>query len=80
MGHLLMENRSGLVVAAHLTQATGWAEREAAGRLIETVPGRHRITVGADRAYDTRDFRRRAARPQRHAARGAEPLRPELTH
>jgi transposase len=56
MGHLLMENRSGLVVAAHLTQATGWAEREAAGRLIETVPGRHRITVGADRAYDTAEF------------------------
>jgi hypothetical protein len=56
MGHLLMENRSGLVVAAQLTQATGLAEREAASRLIEDVPGRHRITVGADRAYDTRDF------------------------
>ena len=56
MGHLLMENRSGLVVAAHLTQAIGWAEREAAGRLIEGLPGRHRITVGADRAYDTADF------------------------
>ena len=56
MGHLLMENRSGLVVAARLTQATGWAEREAAGRLIEDLPGRHRITVGADRAYDTADF------------------------
>jgi transposase len=56
MGHLLMENRSGLVVATRLTQATGLAEREAASRLIESVPGRHRITVGADRAYDTRDF------------------------
>jgi hypothetical protein len=56
MGHLLMENRSGLVVAARLTQATGRAEREAAGRLIEALPGRHRITVGADRAYDTADF------------------------
>ena len=51
-----MENRSGLVVAAQLTQATGWAEREAAGRLIEDLPGRLRITVGADRAYDTADF------------------------
>ena len=49
MGHLLMENRSGLVVAAQLTQAAGWAEREAAGRLFEDLPGRHRITVGADR-------------------------------
>jgi hypothetical protein len=56
MGHLLMENRSGLVVAARLTQATGLAEREAAGTLIEDLPGRHRITVGADRAYDTAGF------------------------
>jgi transposase len=56
MGHLLMENRSGLVVATRLTQATGLAEREAAGRLIADLPGRHRITVGADRAYDTADF------------------------
>jgi transposase len=56
MGHLLMENRSGLVIAARLTQATGLAEREAASRLIEDLPGRHRITVGADRAYDTTGF------------------------
>ena len=56
MGHLLMENRSGLVVATRLTQATGLAERAAARTLIESVPGRHRITVGADRAYDTRGF------------------------
>jgi Transposase domain (DUF772) len=38
MGHLLMENRSGLVVATRLTQATGLAERAAAGGLIEDVP------------------------------------------
>jgi hypothetical protein len=56
MGHLLMENRSGLVVATRLSQATGLAEREAASRLIADRPGRHRITVGADRAYDTVDF------------------------
>jgi hypothetical protein len=30
MGHALMENRSGLTVAAKLTKATGTAEREAA--------------------------------------------------
>jgi hypothetical protein len=46
----------GLVVAARLTQATGVAERAAASMLIEDVPGRHRITVGADRAYDTAGF------------------------
>ena len=56
MGHRLMENRSGLVVATHLTRATGLAEREAASTLIGSVPGRHRITVGADRAYDMTGF------------------------
>ena len=30
LGHLLMENRNGLVVDARVTQATGTAEREAA--------------------------------------------------
>ena len=55
-GHLLMENRSDLLAAARLTQATGLAERAAAGRLIENLPGRHRITVGADRAYDIAGF------------------------
>jgi hypothetical protein len=34
-----MENRSGLVVGAELTQASGFAEREAAVTLIEGVPG-----------------------------------------
>ena len=56
MGHLLMENRSGLVVGAQLTAATGRAERDAATGLIAAVPGRHRITVGADRAYDAASF------------------------
>ena len=56
MGHLLMENRSGLVVAARLTPATGRAEREAAIAMVEAVPGRHRITLGADKAYDAGDF------------------------
>jgi transposase len=56
MGHVLMENRYGLVVSPRLTAATGTAEREAAVGLVEGVPGRHRITVGADKAYDTREF------------------------
>jgi IS5 family transposase len=56
MGHLLMENRHGLVVGARLTQATGTAERDAAAALIAEIPGRHRITVGADKAYDTAAF------------------------
>jgi hypothetical protein len=34
MGHVLMENRSGLIVATTLTKATGTAEREAAEEMI----------------------------------------------
>ena len=52
MGHLLMENRHGLAVKAHVTQATGTAEREAAVALVATLPGARRKTVGADKAYD----------------------------
>ena len=53
-GHVLMENRHGLVVDARLTQASGTAEREAALAMIESVPGRRRITLAADRGYDVR--------------------------
>ena len=57
LGHTLMENRSGLVVAARLTQASGTAEREAALALIDSHrPSRRRITLGADKAYDVTAF------------------------
>jgi transposase len=56
MGHVLMENRHGLIVSPRLTAATGTAEREAAKDLVGNLRGRHRITVGADKAYDTQDF------------------------
>ena len=55
-GHVLMENRNGLVVNLSVTQATGTAERDAAIEMLEQVPGKHRITVGADKNYDTSDF------------------------
>lgn len=55
-GHVLMENRSGLVVGAVVTHADGKGERAAALAMLETVPGGARKTVGADKAYDTRDF------------------------
>ena len=55
-GHVLMENRNGLVVDVMVTQATGRAEREAALEMLERVPGTRRITVGADKNYDTFDF------------------------
>lgn len=56
LGHVLMENRSGLVVDAELTPATGRAERESAIHLLEQLPGSGPVTVGADKGYDTRDF------------------------
>ncbi len=57
MGHALMENRSGLVVQAHLGQASGTAEREAAIHMIaRQSPGSERITLGADKGYDAASF------------------------
>lgn len=59
MGHLLMENRNGLAVDARLTLATGTAEREAALAMVGEQKGSRRITVGADKGYDTKAFVRR---------------------
>jgi transposase len=56
MGHVLMENRHGLVVEAALTRAAGFAERLAAIELVAARAGAGPITVGADRAYDVADF------------------------
>lgn len=57
MGHALMENRSGLIVDACLTEASGHAERVAALAMIEPRADRPgRITLGADKGYDTEDF------------------------
>lgn len=57
MGHALMENRSGLIVQATLTQASGTAEREAAIAMLDRhAPGQRRLTLGADKAYDARGF------------------------
>lgn len=55
-GNLLIENRNGLIITTELFQANGTAERDAALVMIERLPGDNRVTVGADKAYDTRDF------------------------
>ena len=55
MGHLLTENRHGLVVDVELSAADGYAEREAAVTMLEHSTS-VRATLGADRGYDTRDF------------------------
>jgi transposase len=53
-GHVLMENRHGLVVDACLTQATGLAERETALAMATNLPPG--ATLGADKSYDTAGF------------------------
>src|SRR5580704_532606 len=59
-GHALMENRNGLLIDLELTEATGYAEPEAALLMLgrqRRRGARGRRTVGADKAYDNRDFR-----------------------
>jgi len=56
MGHVLTENRNGLVVATSLTQASGTAEREAAEQMLRKTRKRSRITLGADKGYDVKAF------------------------
>ena len=55
-GNVLIENRNGLVVDTELVQCSGTAERDAAMIMAERVEGDHRITLAADKAYDTKDF------------------------
>jgi len=56
LGHLLMEHQSGLIVQATVTPADGHGERDAALTMLERLPGRHRITLAADKGYNTQDF------------------------
>jgi transposase len=55
-GNLLTENRNGLIVNTEVFQANGTAERDAALVMLEQIPGARRVTVGADKGYDTKDF------------------------
>ena len=58
MGHALTENRNGFVVETTLTHADGTAERRAAVNMLDALdPGsQRRITLGADKGYDTAEF------------------------
>jgi hypothetical protein len=51
-----MENRHGLIVDSRVSEASGTAERDEAEAMIAAVPGRHPITVGGDKGYDTQGF------------------------
>ena len=55
-GHVLMENRNGIAVNGQVTQADGRAEPQAAIAMVEQIPGHQRVTLGADKGYDSREF------------------------
>jgi transposase len=56
LGHLLMENRHGLIVDALVSAATGTAERDAALAMLGELPQGRRLTIAGDTNFDTRDF------------------------
>jgi transposase len=58
LGHVLMENRNGLIVDAMVTEADGTAERDAAMLMVYSRWKKRRpiSSLGADKGYDTRDF------------------------
>jgi transposase len=55
-GNVLMENRNGLVVDTELKPCSGTAERDAAILMADRIAGTGRVTVAADKAYDTRNL------------------------
>lgn len=62
LGHALMDNRHGLAVDGCATQATGTAERDAAGEMIDRIRTEGEISLGADKGYDTEAFVERLMR------------------
>jgi transposase len=57
LGHVVTDNRHGLVVNVQATPANGTAERDAAAEMLGEIAGRaEHATVGADKGYDTRGF------------------------
>jgi len=74
-GHVLMDNRYGLAVAARVTPATNRSEREAALEMVaDDMPGQGRATLGGDKGYDVRSFAEalRALKVTPHIARKAK--------
>jgi hypothetical protein len=85
-GHVLMENRNGLVLDVLVTQASGTAERDAALLMLDRRKGRRRATLCADKGYDTRSFveelRRRDVTPHiaQHTTRRSSAIDRRTTH
>ena len=80
MGHTLMENRSGLIVAATLTKATGTAERAAAEEMIVRHSPGAPHHLGRRQGLRRSFVRRGHARAQRDAAHRAEHQRTAFRH
>ena len=83
MGHVLSENRNGLIVEACVTQANGKAESDATVELVDryiTKHGGSPKTVGADKGYDEgpllREMEDRSIEPH-FAMRAQPPADPE---
>lgn len=58
-GHMISENRNGLIMAVAVDEANGKAEREQALKMLGHLRRKHRIhpaTLGADKGYDSGDF------------------------
>ncbi len=56
MGHALVENRHGLVLAVQVTEANGHAEIDASLAMLDALHARHGkrpTTLGADKGYDS---------------------------
>ena len=56
LGHVVIENRHGLVMGCDVTHADGYGERRAGCELMARIPRSSRATLGADKGYDTADF------------------------
>jgi transposase len=56
LGHVVMENRHGLVVGCQVTHADGHGERDAGRDLMSRIHRKMKVTLGADKGYDTADF------------------------
>jgi hypothetical protein len=56
LGHTLIENRNGFIAAAMVTHADGYAERDAALSMLAEKQQDRARTVGADKAYGSKDF------------------------
>ena len=56
LGHVVMENRHGLIVGCQVTTADGHGERDAGRDLMRRIHRKAKVTLGADRGYDAADF------------------------